>query len=152
MSLILWEGAAYDTVRQAIISSTSDYFLQNTRRDRIPVSDLIRIIEGLDGVDSVNVWFDADAKNLNIYKTFYGIDDYGDIILQRFVQDAFGNSVPVNDLYALIRGNFENAQGTFYEDSLVKNKLSNVNIQVRGYTQKNINSENNIAIVNNITG
>jgi hypothetical protein len=152
MSLILWEGTVYDTVRQAIISATSDYFLKNTRRDRIPVSDLIRIIEGLDGVDSVNVWFDADAKNLNIYKTFYGIDDYGDIILQRFVKDAFGNNVPVNDIYALIRGNFENAQGTFYEDSLVKNKLSNVNIQVRGYTQKNINSENNIAIVNNITG
>jgi len=152
MSLILWEGTVYDTVRQNIISKTSDYFLQNTRRDRIPVSDLIRIIEGLDGVDSVNVWFDADKNNLNIYKTHYGIDDYGDIILERSVQDAFGNRVPVKDLYPLIRGGFENAQGTYYEDSLVKNKLSTLNIQVRGYTQKNMNSENNIAIVNNITG
>ena len=152
MSLILWEGTVYDTVRQNIISKTSDYFLQNTRRDRIPVSDLIRIIEGLDGVDSVNVWFDADKNNLNIYKTHYGIDDYGDIILERSVQDAFGNIVPVKDLYPLIRGGFENAQGTYYEDSLVKNKLSTLNIQVRGYTQKNMNSENNIAIVNNITG
>jgi len=150
MSLILWEGTVYDTVRQDIISKTSDYFLQNTRRDRIPVSDLIKIIEGIDGVDSVNVWFDASKDNLNIYKTFYGIDDYGDIILERYVKDAFGNDVPIKDVYPLIRGGFENAQGTFYEDSLVKNKLSTLNIQVRGYTVKNINSENNVAIVNNL--
>jgi len=150
MSLILWEGTSYDTVRQSIISITSDYFLKNTRRDRIPVSDLIKIIEGVDGVDSVNVWFDADKNNLNIYKTFYGIDDYGDIILERYVKDAFGNDVAVKDLYPLIRGNFENAQGTFYEDSLVKNKLSNLNIQVRGYTRKNLNSEHNAAILNNL--
>ena len=150
MSLILWEGTSYDTVRQAIITTTSDYFLKNTRRDRIPVSDLVKIIEGVDGVDSVNVWFDADKNNLNIYKTFYGIDDYGDLILERYVKDAFVNDVPVKDFYPLIRGNWENAQGTYYEDSLVKNRLSNLNIQVRGYTRKNINSENNQAILNNL--
>ncbi len=151
MSLILWEGSSYDAVRQNIVSKTSDYFLSNTRRDRIPVSDLVKVIESIDGVDSVNVWFDASKDNLNIYKTFYGIDDYGDIILERYVRDAFGNEVPVRDIYPLIRGGFENEQGTYYEDSLVKNKLSTLNIQVRGYTPKNINSENNIAIVNNIT-
>lgn len=150
MSLILWDGTIYDTVREDIISKTSEYFLNNTRRDRIPVSDLIKVIEEVDGVDSVNVWFDADKNNLNIYKTHYGIDDYGDILLERYVKDAFGNNVPVRDVYALIRGDFENAQGTYYEDSLTKNKLSNVNIQVRGYTKKNINSENNIALLNNL--
>lgn len=147
MSLILWEGSIYDTVRQDIISKTSEYFLKNTRRDRIPVSDLVKVIESIDGVDSVNVWFDSSKDNLNIYKTHYGIDDYGDIILERYVKDAFGNDVPIKDIYPLIRGGFENAQGTYYEDSLVKSKLSTVNIQVRGYTQKNINSENNVAII-----
>lgn len=150
MSLILWEGSSYETVRENIISKTSDYFLSNTRRDRIPVSDVIRVIEDIDGIDSVNVWFDASKDNLNIYKNHYGIDDYGDLILERYVKDAFGNDVPVRDIYPLIRGGFENAQGTFYEDSLVKNKLASVNIQIRGYTRKNINSENNLAILNNI--
>jgi hypothetical protein len=150
MSLILWEGTIYDTVRQNIISKTSEYFLTNTRRDRIPVSDLIKVIEGIDGVDSVNVWFDASKDNFNIYKTHYGIDDYGDIILERYIKDAFGNNVPIKDVYPLIRGNFDNAEGTHYEDSVVRNKLSNVNIQVRGYTAKNINSENNVAILNNM--
>ena len=150
MSLILWEGAIYDTVRQNIISKTSDYFISNTRRDRIPVSDLIRVIEEIDGVDSVNVWFDASKDNLNIYKTHYGIDDYGDILLERYVKDAFGNNVPIKDVYPLIRGGFENAQGTYYEDSLTKNELSSLNIQVRGYTSKNLNSDNNVAILNNL--
>lgn len=150
MSLILWEGFAYDNVRQDIISKTSEYFLKNTRRDRIPVSDLIKIIEGIDGVDSVNVWFDASKDNLNIYKTHYGIDDFGDIILERYVKDAFGNNIPVKDIYPLIRGGWENEQGTYYEDSLVKSKLSTVNIQVRGYTQRNLNSEHNVAIINKI--
>ena len=150
MSLILWEGTVYDTVRQNIISKTSEYFLKNTRRDRIPVSDIIRVIEDIDGVDSVNVWFDADKDNINIYKTHYGIDDHGDIILERYVRDAFGNNVTVRDIYPLIRGDFENAQGVYYEDSLIKNRLSTVNIQVRGYTRKNLNSENNKAILNNL--
>jgi len=150
MSLILWEGTVYDTVRQDIISQTSEYFLTNTRRDRIPASDLIKVIEDINGVDSVNVWFDADKNNLDIYKTHYGLDDYGDIILERYVKDAFGNNVPVKDIYPLIRGDFENAQGTYYEDNLVKNKLSSLNIQVRGITRKGLNSENNLAILNNL--
>lgn len=150
MSLILWEGTFYDTVRQNIITQTSEYFLKNTRRDRIPVSDLIKVIEGIDGVDSVNVWFDADKNNLNIYKTHYGIDDYGDIILERYVKDAFGNNVAVKDVYPIVRGGFENELGIYYEDSLTKNKLSSLNIQVRGATSKNLNSETNVAILNNL--
>jgi len=150
ISLILWEGTSYDTARQDIISKTSQYFTQNTRRDRIPVSDLIKLIENIDGVDSVNIWFDASKENLKIYKTHYGIDDYGDIILERFVKDAFGNEVSVKDIYPLIRGGFENESGTYYEDSLIKNKLSTLNVQVRGYTNKNLNSENNVVVLNNL--
>ena len=150
MSLILWEGTTYDTVRQQIISKTSDYFLKNTRRDRIPVSDLIKLIEDLDGVDSVNVWFDADKRNIDIYKTHYGIDDYGDIILERYVKDAFGHNVPIKDIYPIVRGGWENESLVSYEDSLDKSKLSSLNIQVRGYTSKNLNSENNVVVLNNL--
>ena len=149
MSLILWEGYEYDNVREAIISATSDYFLKNTRRDRIPVSDIVRIIEGVDGVDSVNVWFDADKDNFNIYKTHYGIDDYGDIILERTVKDAWNNNVPVKDVYAMIRGGWESSNGVYYYDGTDKSKLSTINIQVRGYTSKDLNEENNQAILNN---
>ncbi len=150
MSLILWDGAEYDNVRELIINVTSDYFLKNTRRDRIPVSDLIRVVEGVEGVDSVNIWFDADKENFNIYSTHYGIDEYGDIILERYVKDAWNNNVPVKDIYAMLRGGFESSNGVEYEDSTTKSKLSSVNIQVRGYTPKDLNEKHNQAILNNI--
>lgn len=150
MSMILWEGYEYDSVRQDVVTSLSDYFLKNTRRDRIPVSDIVRVVEGIDGVDSVNVWFDADKDNFDIYRTHYGIDDYGDIILERYVKDAFNNNVPVRDIYALFRGDFEGVNGTYYYDGTDKNRLSTVNIQVRGFTPKDLNQENNQAILNNV--
>jgi len=151
MTMILWEGYEYNNVRQDILTVLSDYFLKNTRRDRIPVSDMIRIVEGVDGVDSVNVWFDADKKNFDIYRTHYGIDEYGDVILQRYVKDAFNNNVPIKDIYPLFRGGFESNEGTEYAEGTDKTKLSAVNIQVRGYTPKeDPNQENNQAILNNV--
>lgn len=150
MSMILFEGYEYEEVRQDTISSLSDYFLKNTRRDRIPVSDIIAVVENVEGVDSVNVWFDADKDNFNIYRTHYGIDDFGDIILERYVKDAWNNNVPVRDIYALFRGDFENSNGTYYYDGTDKKRLSTVNIQVRGFTSKDLNQENNKAILNNV--
>jgi len=150
MSLILFEGADYDTTREDIISATSDYFLKNTRRDRIPVSDLIRVVEEVNGVDSVNLWFDADKDNFNIYQSHYGIDDYGDIILERKIKDAWDNDVPIRDIYPLIRGGWESFNGVNYDDSTPKSKLSSVNIQVRGYTPKDLNKKHNQAITKDI--
>ena len=75
------------------------------------------------------------------------MDSYGDIILQRYVDDAFGNKVPVKDVYPLIRGGFESYRGVDYDDSTDKNKLSTVNIQVRGITPIDINSQNNQVVL-----
>lgn len=150
VSLIIYQGYELNSIREIIISKTSDYFLKNTRRDRIPASDIVRIIENIDGVDSVTVWFDADAANLDIYIDNYGIDNYGDIILERSVFDAFGNSVGIRDIYPLIRGGWESSQGIHYDDSIAKDKLSNVNIQLRGITQVDLNSKTNKTIVSSL--
>ncbi|HRT02949.1 MAG TPA: hypothetical protein P5513_03320 [Candidatus Diapherotrites archaeon] len=150
ISLIIYEGFELSTIRESIISKTSEYFLKNTRRDRIPASDLVRIIEGIDGVDSVSVWFDADKRNINVYGDSYGLDSYGDILLERYVLDAFGNRVPVRDIYPLVRGGWESVNGIYYEDSLSKDKLSNVNINLRGITKVDLNSNMNKNIVSNL--
>jgi hypothetical protein len=151
MSLILWEGTEYETVRQAIIAATGDYFLKNTRRDRIPASDLIKVVEEVEGVDSVNLWFDAAESNKNdVYDTHYGIDDYGDIILERYTKDAWNNNVPVKDVYPIFKGGWESFNGVEYDDSTDKSVLSTINIQVRGYTAVDANSKGNQAILNNI--
>jgi hypothetical protein len=150
MSLVIYEGYELNTLRESIISRTSEYFLKNTRRDRIPASDVVRIIENIDGIDSVSVWFDADRDNINIYGDSHGLDSYGDVILERYVDDAFGNRIPVKDLYPLIRGGWESVNGVYYDDSTAKDKLSNVNINLRGITPVNLNSNMNKTIVSNL--
>jgi hypothetical protein len=67
------------------MNALSNYFIYFKRKDIIPLSDIISLFENIDGIDSVKVWFDADVNNQEIYcqKNFYGIDEYGDIILTR---------------------------------------------------------------------
>ena len=49
----------YDEIQlmNNIRAKISEYLLKITRRDRLPKSDIVALIEGVDGVDSVNVQF-----------------------------------------------------------------------------------------------
>lgn len=142
ISILMWEDYIFDNVYNDIVTNVSNYFINNTRRDRIPVSDLIKVIENTDGVDSVSVWFDADKDNIKYYSNSYGIDEYGDIILERYVTDSFGNIISVKDLYPLIRGGFTNKDGIEYDSGLTKDTLSAINVMLRGVTPKNYSSIN----------
>jgi len=59
-------------IKQDIISKMSDYLLNNERFDRIVKSDLIKILKGVDGVDSIDIHFvsqnneDYHARNSNL--------------------------------------------------------------------------------------
>jgi hypothetical protein len=100
--------------------------------------------------NSIASSMNADKNNFTIYGNGYGLDDYGDIILERFVLDAFGNRVTVKDIYPLIRGGFESQLGITYDDSVAKERLSTVNIQLRGITPVNFNSNQSKNIVSNL--
>lgn len=133
-----WSNVSEDDIYSKIISQLSKYFIENTRRDRIPRSDLIRIIDGIEGVDSVNVTFDADKNNINIFKSHYGIDDQtGDVILHRFVSDNTGDTLLVRDAYPLFRGGFESINNVRYSDIQNQNGLSAVNVNFIGRSFKN---------------
>ena len=59
----------------------------------LPVSDIVSIFENnVKGIDSVKVSFDADANNQTIYgiNNYYGLDEYGDIMLTRNYIDNNG--------------------------------------------------------------
>lgn len=132
----MWDRYDFNSVKSSIVSAVSDYLINNTRRDRIPVSDIIRIIEGVDGVDSVSVYFDADKNNeLSYGNGNYGIDEYGDIVLGRRMSDVLGNTMTVNDLRPLFRGNFTSPSGVYYEDN-IESLLGPINITLRGTTAK----------------
>ena len=131
----IWSTHDFNAIRSAIISEISDYLITNSRRDRIPVSDVIKIVEGVDGVDSVNVYFDADKNNVNYFgNDNYGIDQYGDIVLRRQLSDTIGNRYDVDDIRPLFRGGFTSVNGVYYDDDI--NSMSGpINIVLRGRTQ-----------------
>lgn len=64
----------YDTdmIRDEIRNKLSEYFLSVKRRDKIPKSDLIALVENIDGVDSVNIFF-VSRRNEEAIKNGYYI-------------------------------------------------------------------------------
>ena len=97
--------------KSSIISEVSNYLISNTRRDRIPVSDLITVVEKVPGVDSVTLMFDADRNNNieifkdGVYLNSNGIDEFGDILLERETIDVFNQRVKINDILPLLTNN-----------------------------------------------
>jgi len=60
----IWKNYSKDAIYEDIITKLSDYFLGFTRTDFLPKSDLIALIESVDGVDSVNLYFiSEDIEN-----------------------------------------------------------------------------------------
>ena len=132
----MWANYDFAAVKGSIISAVSDYLIHNTRRDRLPASDFVRIIEGIPGVDSVTVFFDADKNNAAYYGSGnYGIDEYGDIILSRDVISKTGQTVKVNDLLPLFRGPFTSNTGIEYGDD-INSLTSTINITLRGKSEE----------------
>lgn len=110
VQVIRFSDAKEISVKKQIVSTLSDYFLNLTRLKRIPKSDIVRLIQGLPDVYSVNVNF-VSEKNENYHRNFSqpgfdirqtpGLDpDLGDIlftadelpVLRGGWQDRFGNT------------------------------------------------------------
>lgn len=112
-----------DAIRADIVSAMSDYFISVERRDRIPKSDLIRIIEGIDGVDSVYVKIiskkneDMKMRDPNADET--GLDEFNDIIMDD------------NEL-VIIRGGWSDRYGNYYNTSTTTDgSLGAININFK---------------------
>jgi len=60
-----------EVIREEIIDKMGEYFLGVTRRDKIPKSDIIKIIEEIDGVDSVSMNFISKKNEEAIRNGFY---------------------------------------------------------------------------------
>lgn len=126
----------YDTIDQSllkknIISKIGEYFLNVKRRDKLPKSDIIALIENMEGVDSVNLSF-VSKTDEEIYRTGLtptaeqsGLDDFGDIKI------GF-NEMP------LLRGGWYDRYNNYYEDTVDDNVLSSVNIVIKEVIQENL--------------
>jgi hypothetical protein len=139
----VYDGYSKDVIRQSIVSKCSDYFLKNRRRDKIPKSDLVAIIESVEGVDSVNLWFVSEENE--VFKTNpdnanadpKGLDEYGDI--------AIGKGE-----YALIRGGWTDRKGFQYFDTTDADKAGSINIVFGKNAENNLNMEIHRINIDNI--
>lgn len=66
-----FEGYNKQTLYSEIRGKISDYLINITRRDRLPKSDIIALLEGVGGIDSVNIRFtsktEEEARRLGYY-------------------------------------------------------------------------------------
>jgi len=57
-----FEGYSKTNLYTSIRAKISDYLINITRRDRLPKSDIIALLEGIEGIDSVNVRFVSETE------------------------------------------------------------------------------------------
>jgi len=69
INLSVWEGYSKDVIYEKIVSNLSEYFSKFKRKDFLPKSDLIAILETIEGIDSVSFHFiseliETELRNL----------------------------------------------------------------------------------------
>ena len=140
--ITMFEGYDPVTVKGQIIDSISTYFIGIRRRDKIPRSDLIAIVESIPGVDSVTLFF-VSQKNENYAvsvsslqdtdpkkKIVLGLDEFGDISFDK-------------DEIAIVTGGWSDRVGLYYDKGADLNKLSSINIDIRSIVSVTHNTEMN---------
>jgi hypothetical protein len=152
-----------DEIRSNIISKLNDYFLEVRRRDKIPKSDIISIIEKVDGVDSVNVFFSSQRNEEAIRNGYYTKKIYGydpikkrrELLEERKITlsdgedpslgiDEFGDIVIGERELPIIRGGWADRNGNNILEHPNNNSLSSVNIYFKNKVGYDIyNSINN---------
>jgi hypothetical protein len=65
----IYDDAVETNVINEVTDKISDYFITQMRRDRIPPSDLVRILDGITDIDSVTVEF-VSEDNENYHREF----------------------------------------------------------------------------------
>jgi hypothetical protein len=121
-SIIVFDDVSTDIIKRDILNKLGEYFIQNTRFTRIPKSDLIKIIEEINGVDSVSINIVSKKNEIskiqNPAAADIGIDEFNDIIV-------LYQELP------LIRGGFTDRYGNIYSTGITEGSLGPVNIQIK---------------------
>lgn len=154
VTLRIFESFTQSNVKKAVIDAISNYFISTTRRDRIPKSDLITVIEAVNGVDSVGVNF-ISANNEAYHKTF---EDFKKsvllsnptanpdlITLQGYdptksigLDPQLGDIIIDKDELAIIRGGFVDRYNVSYDFAPKDRGLGAVNVVFEATVSKRL--------------
>ena len=137
-----------DNIRNQIIQTISDFFVNNTRYDRIVKSELIKLIkENIPSIDSVNLDF-ISKKNEDYHKDYMLKSQTNSppntntpslltstIDLSKYdtnknigIDPIQGDIVIEKNEMAILRGGWYDRNGIFYNDIPIPNSLSTINI------------------------
>jgi len=129
IGLVTYSGFDKTSIKTQIYERLGKYFINNTRKDRIPKSDLIKIIEEIEGVDSVSVVIIGERNETAVIASpttsnlpLVGLDEFNDIIIKE-------------NEFAIIRGGFKDRAGNVYAAGLSDDKAGAVNILFKAETQ-----------------
>jgi hypothetical protein len=128
----------FKNVDKASISSNirsllNKYFLNINRSDIIPKSDLIALIEGIEGVDACDVFF-MSKDNEMAKKNGYYYDEYDNIITidknedPQVGFDQYGNIVMNKGCIYIPRGGWRDANDNYYTVTPEEGKMGPLNI------------------------
>lgn len=132
ISLVIFDNISVEILKSEVISRINEYLLSFVRRDRIPQSDIVAILENINGIDSVNVKF-VSEDNEKVKKTWIekliqtpnlpeptdiGLDGQGDIIIGK-------GELPV------IRGGWYDRYGSYFNDTVDFSTPCSVNIEIK---------------------
>ena len=147
--LRIYDSVDQSTLKNDILTKLTDYLLKVKRRDKIPKSDIISLIENIKGVDSVNLSFVSEVNERAIIDGYYiqkvsSLDKVRGITVVTENQimlksgddpnlglDDFGDiKIGLNE-QPVIRGGWYDRFGNYYEDGISYNQYSSVNLVVK---------------------
>ena len=121
------------SISSNIRSVLNKYFLNINRSDIIPKSDLISLIENIEGIDACDVFF-MSKDNEMAKKNGYYYDEYGDIINVNKNEDpqvgfdSYGNLLMNKGCIYVPRGGWKDANDNYYTVTPEEGKIGPLNI------------------------
>jgi hypothetical protein len=148
--LSIFEGSDPETIRQAVRKKISDYMLNLKRRDKIPKSDIIALIESVPGVDSVSFYFIGQANEQNQIN-IQDLDNVSQAQLDEVIgMDQFGDVIIGRNQLILLRGGWTDRNGTSYTEDFVDGKPGPLNVTIASIVPRSFRMELNSSIKSQI--
>ena len=128
-----FENADRSSISSNIRSLLNKYFLNINRSDIIPKSDLISLVESIEGVDTCDVFF-VNKDNEMAKRNGYYYDEFGDMILvgknedPQVGFDIYGNIVMDKGCVYVPRGGWKDANDNYYTVTPEEGKIGPLNI------------------------
>ena len=121
------------SISSNIRSILNKYFLNISRSDIIPRSDLVSLIEGINGVDTCDVFFISKDNEIAKRNGYY-YDEYGDMVMVNKNEDpmvgfdSYGNIVMDKGCVYIPRGGWRDVNNNYYTVTPEDGKIGPLNI------------------------